>query len=104
MIHNKINLISPDCPRLSAVQNYGLKHHFIFILRIIDKNNGKVLLTYKRFQRLIKHMPLPHRPCPPIDRTIVGNAKTPIAEDHDEVFGVPSLDELGELCTVVWSS
>jgi cryptochrome len=62
--------------------------------RIIDKNNGKAPLTYHQFQAIIASMEPPPKP------------QATITEDHDERYGVPTLDELGfdteGLKTPVW--
>lgn len=67
----------------------------INIFRIIDLNGGKAPLTYHQFQALIASMPPP----PPAEDTIsaqsLNGAITPISDDHDERFGVPTLEELG---------
>ncbi|XP_059191041.1 cryptochrome-1b isoform X2 [Centropristis striata] len=56
--------------------------------RIIELNDGQSPLTYKRFQALIERM------------------DAVVSEDHDDKFGVPSLEELGfeteGLSTAVW--
>jgi cryptochrome len=74
--------------------------------RIIDKNNGKAPLTYHQFQAIIASMEPPPKPQATITEDILGNARTPLTEDHDERYGVPTLDELGfdteGLKTPVW--
>lgn len=66
-----------------------------FNYRIIEKNNGKAPLTYHQFQAIIASM----EPPPPAEATIVaetiGHAYTPVSDDHDERYGVPTLEELG---------
>lgn len=63
--------------------------------RIIEKNNGKAPLTYHQFQAIIASM----EPPPPAEATItdetIGTARTPVHEDHDDKYGVPTLEELG---------
>ena len=48
----------------------------------------------------------PPKPQPVITHETLGNARTPLTEDHDERYGVPTLLELGfdteGLRTPVW--
>ena len=71
--------------------NFGL-------CRIIEKNNGSAPLTYKKFQRIIDGMDPPAKPVPTLTPQMLGSALTPVEEDHDEKFGVPTLEELGFDC------
>lgn len=68
----------------------------IVIFRIIERNGGKAPLTYHQFQALIASMPPP----PPAEVTItpqmLNGATTPITDNHDDRFGVPTLEELGK--------
>lgn len=64
--------------------------------RIIELNGGQSPLTYKRFQTLISHMDAVEMPAESITAEIMGKCSTPLSEDHDDKFGVPSLEELGE--------
>ena len=66
--------------------------------RIIEKNNGSAPLTYKKFQRIIDGMDPPAKPVPTLTPQMLGSALTPVEEDHDEKFGVPTLEELGFDC------
>lgn len=67
----------------------------VFYLRIIEKNCGRAPFTYHQFQAIIASLESP----PPAEPTITvetgSNANTPIDEDHDEKYGVPTLEELG---------
>ncbi len=64
--------------------------------RIIELNGGQSPLTYKRFQTLISRMDAVELPAESITAEIMGKCATPLSEDHDDKFGVPSLEELGE--------
>ena len=73
---------------------------FIFIIvcffsRIIGYNNGVPPLTYKRFQAILSKMDSPKQPEDTITSEDIGSTKTPISDEHDDKFGVPSLEELG---------
>lgn len=63
--------------------------------RIIEKNNGKAPLTYHQFQAIIASMDPPPPAEPTINHETVENTRTPVHDDHDEKYGVPTLDELG---------
>ncbi|CAG7728042.1 unnamed protein product, partial [Allacma fusca] len=68
--------------------------HTLFKLDdIIDRNGGRAPLTYRHFQNVIATMGPPALPTSTVE--CVGYAVTPIAPDHDERFGVLTLEELG---------
>lgn len=69
---------------------------FFFPRRIIELNGGQSPLTYKRFQTLISRMEPVEVPAESITAEIMGKCTTPLSDDHDDKFGVPSLEELGE--------
>lgn len=64
--------------------------------RIIELNGGQSPLTYKRFQTLISRMEAVEVPAESITGELMGKCTTPLSDDHDDKFGVPSLEELGE--------
>lgn len=63
--------------------------------RIIEKNGGKPPLTYHQFQNVVASMDLPPQAKPTITASNMQNCFTPIADDHDDKYGVPTLEELG---------
>ncbi|OXB61171.1 hypothetical protein ASZ78_008455 [Callipepla squamata] len=74
--------------------------------RIIELNGNKPPLTYKRFQAIISRMELPKKPVSSIVSQQMETCKVDIQENHDDVYGVPSLEELGfptdGLAPAVW--
>lgn len=66
------------------------------LLRIIELNGQKPPLTYKRFQALISRMELPKKPVGAVSSQHMENCRAEIQENHDDTYGVPSLEELGE--------
>lgn len=66
------------------------------LFSIIEKNGGKPPLTYHQFQSVVASMDPPPVPEPTVTASFIGNAYTPISDDHDEKFGVPTLEELGK--------
>ncbi|KAG9335192.1 hypothetical protein JZ751_005541 [Albula glossodonta] len=83
-----------------------ISHTLYDLDKIIELNGGQSPLTYKRFQTVISRMPPVEMPAEVITAEVIGQCTTPIADDHDEKFGVPSLEELGfdteGLSTAVW--
>lgn len=75
-----------------------IKDSFIFHsinLRIIEKNGGKEPLTYHQFQNVVAAMDSPSLPESTVGPECTARAYTPLTEDHDDVYGVPTLEELG---------
>lgn len=52
-------------------------------------------MTYHQFQAIIASMDPPPQAEQTITDEIIENARTPLHDDHDETYGVPTLDELG---------
>ncbi|KAL3253278.1 hypothetical protein MRX96_017548 [Rhipicephalus microplus] len=70
--------------------------------RILERHGGKTPLTYRQFQSVVVDMEPPAQPLPAPESL----PRTPIDEDHDERFAVPTLAELGfdtdNLKAAVW--
>lgn len=66
--------------------------------RIIDLNGQKPPLTYKRFQAIISRMELPKKPVGAVSSQQMESCRAEIRENHDDTYGVPSLEELGTCC------
>ncbi|XP_036375797.1 cryptochrome-1b isoform X2 [Megalops cyprinoides] len=83
-----------------------ISHTLYDLDKIIELNGGQSPLTYKRFQAVISRMGSVETPAEAITAEVMGNCTTPIGDDHDEKFGVPSLEELGfdteGLASAVW--
>ncbi|XP_044536012.1 cryptochrome-2 [Gracilinanus agilis] len=63
--------------------------------RIIELNGQKPPLTYKRFQAIISRMELPRKPVNSVTSQQMQRCQAEIQENHDDAYGVPSLEELG---------
>ncbi|XP_067913060.1 cryptochrome-1-like isoform X3 [Heterodontus francisci] len=63
--------------------------------RIIELNGGQAPLTYKRFQTLISQLDSPEPPVETISEGKLGKCTILVSDDHNEKYGVPSLEELG---------
>ncbi|KAJ8373637.1 hypothetical protein SKAU_G00042170 [Synaphobranchus kaupii] len=83
-----------------------ISHTLYDLDKIIELNGGQSPLTYKRFQTVISRMAAVETPAEAITSKVIGRCSTPVADDHDEKFGVPTLEELGfdteGLATAVW--
>ncbi|XP_065308470.1 cryptochrome-1-like isoform X1 [Dermacentor albipictus] len=70
--------------------------------RILERHGGRTPLTYRQFQGVVVDMEPPAQPLPAPETL----PRTPIDEDHDERFAVPTLAELGfdmdNLKAAVW--
>lgn len=76
---------------------FHLTFFLLFLHSVIAANGNCPPLTYKRFQSILSTCEQPHQPCETVTSQLVKNVSTPIADNHDDRFSVPSLDELG-LC------
>lgn len=98
--HRAISLLYQISSNSSCFQYFFLALFSLFFLcfsaRIIELNGGQSPLTYKRFQTLISRMEAVETPAEAITGEVMGSCTTPLSDDHDEKFGVPSLEELGE--------
>lgn len=72
-------------------------------IRIIELNGGQSPLTYKRFQAIISRMDAVEIPAETITSEILSKCNMPVGDDHDERFGVPSLEELGKMYLFIYS-
>ncbi|KFO27607.1 Cryptochrome-1 [Fukomys damarensis] len=72
-----------------------ISHTLYDLDKIIELNGGQPPLTYKRFQTLISKMEPLETPVDTITSEVIEKCVTPLSEDHDEKYGVPSLEELG---------
>jgi len=86
------------CKEMNIAVAHEHSHTLYNLDKIIERNNEKAPLTYKQFQRVIDGMDPPAKPVPTLTLQMLGSALTPVGEDHDEKFGVPSLEELGFDC------
>ncbi|XP_020497566.1 cryptochrome-1b [Labrus bergylta] len=72
-----------------------ISHTLYDLAKIIELNDGQPPLTYKRFQALVSRMEAVEHPAETITPDVIKNCVTPISDDHDHKFGVPTLEELG---------
>ncbi|KAF0040865.1 hypothetical protein F2P81_006763 [Scophthalmus maximus] len=58
-------------------------------------NNNSPPLTFKRFQTIVSRLELPRRPLPPVTQQQMDQCRTKISDNHDQLYSIPSLEELG---------
>lgn len=86
---------------IKMAQEFGVEtvvrnSHTLYNLdRIIEVNNNSPPLTFKRFQTIVSRLELPRRPLPPITKQQMDKCRTKIADNHDQLYSIPSLEELG---------
>ncbi|XP_062276746.1 cryptochrome-2 [Scomber scombrus] len=86
---------------IKMAQEFGVEtvvrnSHTLYNLdRIIEMNNNSPPLTFKRFQTIVSRLELPRRPLPPITQQQMDKCHTRIADNHDQLYSIPSLEELG---------
>lgn len=88
--------------RIEVLQNAS--HTLYKLEKIIELNHGRAPMTYNKFQGIIASMGPPAAAEPSISEDLLGQCYTPVNEDHDDKFGVPTLEELGPLSFVNLSS
>ncbi|XP_038156594.1 cryptochrome-2 [Cyprinodon tularosa] len=101
-----------DAAIIKMAQEFGVEavvrnSHTLYNLdRIIEMNNNNPPLTFKRFQTIVSRLELPRRPLAPISQQQMNRCLSDISDNHDQLYSIPSLVELGfrteGLPTAVW--
>ncbi|XP_077596499.1 cryptochrome-2 [Stigmatopora nigra] len=79
-----------------GVETIVRNSHTLYNLdRIIEMNNNSPPLTFKRFQTIVSRLELPRRPLPPINQKQMDKCHTEISDNHEQLYSIPSLEELG---------
>ncbi|XP_063044562.1 cryptochrome-2-like [Engraulis encrasicolus] len=90
-----------DSAIIKMARNFGVEtrvrnsHTLYKLERIIESNNNSPPLSFKRFQALIQKLELPKRPLQTVSAEQMDRCSTPVAVNHDQLYSVPSLEELG---------
>ncbi|XP_043667140.1 cryptochrome-1-like isoform X1 [Vespula pensylvanica] len=87
--------ISTLCKELGISVVQRVSHTLYKLDEIIEINGGKPPLTYHQFQNVVASMDPPEKPVSTVTSVCIGDAYTPLKDDHDDHFGVPTLEELG---------
>ncbi|XP_077295191.1 cryptochrome-1-like [Arctopsyche grandis] len=83
------------CNEIGITVVSKVSHTLYKLDNIIEKNGGRAPLTYHQFQTVIADMEPPSNSEATITQRTIGRARTPLNDDHDEIYGVPTLEELG---------
>ncbi|XP_027871895.1 cryptochrome circadian regulator 5 [Xiphophorus couchianus] len=73
---------------------YKISHTLYNIERIIEENNGKPPLTYKRLQAIVQNLGPPKKPIPAPTLENMRDVKTPHSEKYEDKYRIPTLEEL----------
>ncbi|ODN04604.1 Cryptochrome-1 [Orchesella cincta] len=87
--------IMAQCKELNIDVSVKSSHTLYKLDVIIDKNGGKAPLTYRHFLNVVSYLDPPPQPEPTISLDFMKNSYTPVNINHDDKYGVPSLEELG---------
>ncbi|GAB0088832.1 Cryptochrome/DNA photolyase, FAD-binding domain [Sergentomyia squamirostris] len=87
--------ISEMCKELSIEVIQKVSHTLYKLENIIEKNNSRAPLTYHQFQAIIATIDPPPPAEPTVNQETINKAYTPVSDDHDDKYGVPTLEELG---------
>lgn len=83
------------CRELGINVIQKVSHTLYRLDEIIERNCGKAPLTYHQFLTIIACMGPPPMSEHPVTSKSLNGATTPLTDDHDEKYGVPTLEELG---------
>ncbi|XP_067056147.1 cryptochrome-1-like [Acropora muricata] len=70
-------------------------HSLYDLDEIIEKNDGRAPLTYKRLCSVVSSLGPPSKPVPTVDQETFKGCSTPASESDEEDYHVPTLEELG---------
>uniref|UniRef100_A0A3B3VPN8 Cryptochrome circadian regulator 5 n=2 Tax=Poecilia latipinna TaxID=48699 RepID=A0A3B3VPN8_9TELE len=73
---------------------YKISHTLYNIERIIEENNGKPPLTYKRLQAIVQNLGPPKKPIPAPTLENMRDVKTPGSQKYEDKYRIPTLEEL----------
>lgn len=61
---------------------------------IIERNGGTAPLTFHQFHGIVAQIDPPDQPEPNVSAELLATSRTPTSEDHDDKYGVPTMQEL----------
>ena len=75
---------------------------------ILQANGGSAPLLFEDFERVVSKLGSPDMPVRRVDKGVLGSCIIPVSANHNEVFGVPTLKELGlkeadVTCSGLWT-
>lgn len=62
--------------------------------RLIEFNHGNVPVTFKQFESVVNRLDSPEDCVPVVDKDLFASCVTPIDDNHDDLYGVPSYEAL----------
>lgn len=74
---------------------YKISHTLYDMNRIIEENSGKTPLTYNRMQAIVRSLGPPKKPISAPAAENMNDVSSPYTKDHEDKYGVPTLEELG---------
>lgn len=62
---------------------------------LLMSTEGRVPQLFDEFMELASQLGRPQIPTPRVNRQLFGSCVTPVGRDHDQQYGVPTLEEMG---------
>ena len=62
---------------------------------LLMSTDGRVPQVFDEFMELALQLGRPQMPAPRVNRQLFGSCVTPVGRDHDQQYGVPTLEEMG---------
>ncbi|CAG0924482.1 unnamed protein product, partial [Notodromas monacha] len=91
--------IKTICKEMHISVSCKVSHTLYKLQKIIDKNGGQAPMTYRQFHSVLSQMDPPHPPAGTVTQEYLDRhcpkSVSPIDEDHDDKYGIPTLEELG---------
>ena len=62
---------------------------------LLRSTGGKAPMLVDEFKQLVLQQGRPEMPVPKVDRKLFGSCVTPVGKDHNQLYGVPTLEDMG---------
>ena len=93
--------VQRDAAIATLAEEFGVKvvkkvsHTLYDVNKVVEANHGTVPTQLKSFENVIRKLGPPPRPVPTVTRAFFSNCVSPVCCNHDDVYGLPTLQELG---------
>lgn len=93
--------VQRDAAIVSLAEDFGVKvvqkvsHTLYDVEKIVKANGGSAPTQFKAFETVIRKLGPPPKPVPSVTRNSFQSCITPVSGNHDDMYGLPSLQELG---------
>ena len=82
-------------------------HTLYSVEQIVEANGGRVPAVFDECVKAVSKVGMPEKPGRRVERAVFAGCVTPVGQDHDMKYGIPSVVELGlkeseVTCTKVW--